>query len=234
MPNSTASQISHNGWRTQAMYSFSETAQLAGVSVRTVRRWLFGDAETQPLFVAGEADPMVSFLQLVEIMVSAKFRKAYNTRLQVVRSAYENARKLWRVEYPFAHLKLEPLGGHIVTYIESSGTMEGYNLEAIDEPGQLALPLPFLLAEQTVRQLVYESELAAKWYPVGRDIPIVVDPRISSGLPVVDGRGITVQIIHKRFKAGQRIGFIAQDFDLDEMVVEEIVRYGDKVVKVAA
>ena len=33
---------SKNGWRTQPMYSFSEAAHLAHVSVSTVRNWLLG------------------------------------------------------------------------------------------------------------------------------------------------------------------------------------------------
>jgi uncharacterized protein (DUF433 family) len=64
---------------------------------------------------------------------------------------------------------------------------------------------------------------------VGSDVPIVIDPRITSGRPTIHGRRVTVQIIRKRFLAGQDINFIAKDFDIDNDVVEDAVRYGELV-----
>ena len=55
------------------------------------------------------------------------------------------------------------------------------------------------------KEIEYELDLAAQWYPAGKSLPIVVDPRISSGVPTIKGRGVTIQVIHKRFKAGPRM-----------------------------
>ena len=60
-------------------------------------------------------------------------------------------------------------------------------------------------------------------------MPIVIDPRITSGLPTILGRGVTVQIIRKRFLAGQDMEFIAQDYEIDKNVVEDAVRYGELI-----
>jgi len=85
------------------------------------------------------------------------------------------------------------------------------------------------LVLETLEQLDFESELAARWYPVGKSIPIVVDPKITSGLPTIVGRGVTVEVIHQRFKAGQRLEYLAQDFVLEPVLVEEALRYAGKV-----
>lgn len=218
-----------NGWRTQPMYSFSEAAHLAHVSIGTVRNWLFGyttkQREAPPLFqVPPEQSDQCSFLQLIEIVVAAQFRKAERVSFQTVRRAYENAQKEWDLEYPFARLQLKALGGHIVRILRQSGLETSF--QAVDQLGLWTLPD---LVQETIDQLEYEYELAARWYPVGKSIPIVVDPRISSGVPVVLGSGVTIQVVHKRFKAGQRIGFIAKDFELEDSIVEEVVRYAEKV-----
>lgn len=210
------------------MYSFAEVAHLAQVSASTVRNWLLGYATTQgpvqPLFKGHpEEERSCSFLQLIEIVVAAKFRKAERQPFRTVRRAYDNARELWpHLEYPFASLELKSIGGHIVHIIR----VPGAPLQAIDEPEQYTIPD---LVQETLEQIEYEYELASRWYPVGKEVPIVVDPQISSGVPIVQGRGITVEAIHRRFKAKQKIGFIASDFRLDPETVEEVIRYAEQV-----
>ena len=210
------------------MYSFSEVSHLSGVSVGTVRNWLLGysttQGEVQPLFKEHpEEERACSFLQLIEIVVAAKFRKAERRPFKMVRQAYDNARKIWpHLEYPFASLELKAIGGHIVHIMRIPGAA----LQAVDQPEQFTLPD---LVQETIGQLEYEYELAARWYPVGKNVPIVVDPQISAGLPTIKGRGITVEAIYKRFKADQDIAFIERDFELQRGIVEKVIRYREKV-----
>ena len=216
-----------NGWRTQPMYSFKEVARLSGVSVSTVRNWLFGytvdQRQVSPLIKASPDTTSCSFLNLIEVMVAARFRKAEGTSYEVVKRAYENARKLYSLEHPFASdLRLMAIGGHIVHMIKEKGS-----LRAIDTPEQFTLPD---LIVETMEQLEFELELASKWYPVGKNIPIVVDPYISSGVPVIQGRGVTVQSVEKRFYVGKQTWeFIAKDLALEQSVVEEVIRFAPRV-----
>ena len=101
--------------------TFSEAAHLAHGSTTTVINWLRGYTvkdggtavrDVPPLFEP-TGGALVSCLQLIEIVVAARFRRVgRGVSFRTVRGAYENAR--WGVEYPFAHLKLEAMGGHIV------------------------------------------------------------------------------------------------------------------------
>jgi len=216
-----------NGWRTQPMYSFTEVAHLSQVSVGTVRNWLLGyttsQGDVQPLFKGHpEEERACSFLQLIEIVVAARFRKAERRSFKTVRQAYDNAQKIWGLNYPFASLELKAIGGHIVHIMRVPGAA----LQAVDQPEQFTIPD---LVQETLAQIEYEYELASKWHPVGMGVPIVVDPQISGGLPIVKGRGITVEAIHRRFKANQKIDFIARDFELDRGTVEEVIRYAEQV-----
>lgn len=100
------------------------------------------------------------------------------------------------------------------------------SLQAMDEPTQWTMPG---LVVGIIDQIHYELDLAAQWYPAGKSLPIVVDPRISSGVPTKVGRGVTIQVIHKRFRSGQRMDFIANDFELEPSVIEEAVRYAEQI-----
>jgi len=216
-----------NGWRTQPMYSFSEVAHLSHVSISTVRNWLPGYSteygEVAPLFKEHQEDEKAcSFLQLIEIVVAAKFRKAENKSFKMVRQAYDNARKLYSCDHPFARMELKGIGEHIVYILR----VPGVALQSMNQPEQYTIPD---LVQETLDQIEYEYELANRWWPVGKKIPIVVDPQVSAGLPVVKGRGITIEAIHKRFKANQKIRFIAQDFKLNVGLVEEVIRYAEQV-----
>lgn len=218
-----------NGGRTEPMYSFTEAAHLADVSTGTVRNWLFGysvrDKEVGPLFsTPPDQGPMVSFLQLIEIVVAGKFRKAEHVSFQGVRKAYENARTEYNLDFPFAHLKLEAIGGHIVHRLHAD--RPGTSLQALDEPQQWTLPGLIL---DMISQLDYDYDLAARWYPVGKEVPIIVDPKMSSGIPTVLGRGVTVGALRKRWKSGLRIEFIAEDFGLEPSLVEQVLQYAEQV-----
>ena len=214
-----------DGWRTDSMYTFGEAAHLAHVSASTVRNWVLGYRDIQPLFTSTNGqDPMVSFIQLIEIVVAARFRKADHVSYQRVRSAYENAKNLYQLSYPFAHLTLEAIGRHIVQWLNTDEP--DVSLQTLDDPQQWTLPG---LVAEAMAQLDYEEDLAARWYPVGKDVPIVVDPRMSAGTPTIKGRGVTIQVIRKRFKAGQNMEFIAKDFELEQSVIEEAVRYAEQV-----
>lgn len=222
------SNNSHNGWRTQPMYSFREVSRLSGISVSTVRNWLFGytveERKVSPLVNAAPDVTCCSFLNLVEIMVAARFRKAEGTSYEVVKRTYENAKILFSLDHPFANsnLRMKAIGGHIVHMIKEKGSQQ-----AIDRPEQYTIP--DLVIEMT-EQLEYELELASRWYPVGKKIPIIVDPYISSGVPVIEGRGITVENIEKRFYTGrQDFEFIASDLELPINVIQEVLRFAPKV-----
>ena len=216
-----------DNWRTQQMYEFGEAARLAKVSTTTVRNWFLGNAqrESPPLFSEGPAaSSMISFLQLIETVVAAQFRNSDRVPYRNVHAAYRYARESLSVEFPFAHLQLEPLGGHIIARLD--GEQVGDSLQTLDAPEQWSLPG---LVLEVIRQIEYEGQYAARWFPAGKDSPIVIDPRIGSGIPTVKGRGVSVNTVFRRWRAGHKINFIAQDLELETDVVETVLQYGDRI-----
>lgn len=217
----------HNGWRTDPLYTIAEAARLAKVSSVTVRRWLFGyqtaDRQVPPIFGEQEKGPLVSFLQLAEIVIAYSFRTRH-VKLETVRRAHQFAKREWSLEYPFATLDLEPLCGRIMRRFEGDESMA--SLMELDARGQWTLPG---IVRRTQDNFEYELELAARWYPVGKSVPIVIDPRFSAGMPTIPERRVTIQTIRKRFEVGYSIGFIASDLKLKRNIVEEAIRYADMV-----
>ncbi len=216
-------------WRTSPLYTVSEAARLAKVAPNTVRRWISGTESAEPVFGDTSYDvardlAVVSFIQLVEIVISSSFRKEGRVSLDVVRRAYVNARVHFGIEYPFASLKLEPLAGHIIVRLREAKDIQG--IPAIDSPGLTTIPG---LTIDALKDIEYETDLAARWWPAGRNKPIVIDPRFSAGLPTIPERRVTIRNIHNRWMAGQDIEFISKDLVLENHTVEEVLRYAGQI-----
>ena len=220
-------------WRTGPMYTFREAARLTRISTLTVRHWILGGSNDSgqarpPLMSAKKGQGnFVSFLQLIEIAVAARLRKAEGASFKAVRSAYLNAQEQFGYEYPFAHVKLEAIGRHVVHVMRGAESVDSY--QALDEPEQWTLPGILAVAE-VAAELDFEDELACRWWPVGKSSFIVIDPQISAGRPTIAGRGVTADAIFARLqKAREPIDFIMQDFQLNREQVEAALEYCERL-----
>ena len=60
-----------------------------------------------------------------------------------------------------------------------------------------------------------------------KNIPIVIDPRYGAGKPTIPKTRVTIETIHKRWKAGQNIRFLATDFWLKSDLIETSLRFAE-------
>jgi uncharacterized protein (DUF433 family) len=218
-----------NKWRTRPVYTISQTARLGGVHPITVRRWLYGSdsASTKMRPVFGEKGKLkenvaeVSFLQLAEIVVVSRFRQR-KVKLETLRQAHAYACDILNLEYPFAWLHLKTDGVHVFSDFEKSHP--DASLLTLDKKGQLTLPGSVIKA---LELFDYEEEFAARWYPIGRNVPIVIDPRFGAGRPTIPDRRLPIASIYNRWKSGENIEFIASDYSLKPKLVETTLQYAE-------
>jgi uncharacterized protein (DUF433 family) len=208
-------------------YTVRQAADFAHVSPKTIRDWLWAEGEGHSVRrVFGDkardddAPASVSFLELAEIVVVAKWRKL-KIKLDRIRDAHEFAREEWNAPYPFATLNLLTLGGHVLGRFQEA--IPGQKLVVLSSPQQYVLPD---IVRDELLQFDYNEtdHLADRWYPYGRDLPVVVDPRYAGGVPTVQGRGVSIDIILRRWKAKQGFQAIARDLRLKPPQVEAILQ----------
>lgn len=219
-------------FRTGKAYSVREAARLAKAPAATVRRWLLGydvpGHHMEPVFGGKERPPagealQVSFLELVEILVAARFRRDERISLSRIRAAHEFARKELLVPFPFASFEFVEKGGHLMHRFEDAEPGPGHM--AFDLHGQWALPEDVKDAFETLDfDENRKARLAVRWFPFGRSMPIVLDPRYAGGRPVLAGTRVPVETIHDRFLAGDSIILLADDYDIETSTVEEVIR----------
>ena len=83
-----------------------------------------------------------------------------------------------------------------------------------------------------IRQLATEIDfgspegLARRWFPMGRNRPIVLDPFVSFGAPTVVGRGVKTANVHDLFVAeNEKVAAVRAWWDLTEGEVEAAVEF---------
>jgi len=163
----------------------------------------------------------VSFLQLAELVVVSRFRQR-KVKLNTLRQAHAYACEVLTLEYPFAWLHLKTDGVHVFSDFER--THPDASLLTLDKKGQLTLPGNVI---QALELFDYEEEFAARWYPIGRNVPIVIDPRYSAGRPTIPHKRLPIASIYNRWKSGENISFISSDYSLTHKLVETALQYAE-------
>lgn len=213
--------------RSEPRYTLAQAARLAGTSPQNARRWMLGYEGTghrmRPVFgsdrPAGEP-LMVSFLELCELAVVARFR-SNDERLPLdrLRRAHAWARQSLGLEYPFASDAMRVEGGHVL--YEFTRREPGPGTMALDLAGQWLLPVS---VAEVLERFDFDRTYASRWFPAGRAVPLVIDPERGSGLPTIAGRNLRADFLAGRWRAGEDIASLAEDYDLDVATVEAALR----------
>ena len=213
MPKSPRQRIDR---RELPAYSIAEAAHYLSVPAATVRYWSTGQDEYLPLIQVPHHQPtLLSFLNLVELHVP----------MPKVRAAIEYLKKHTRRKsdqrHPLISRQLETDGLDI--FIQRYG-----QLVNISQDGQMAMREVMSAALKRIER--DKHGIPIKLYPFTRsridEAPamVVIDPLLSAGRPVIAGTGLATEIIAERYKAGESIDELAQDYERSEEEIEEAVR----------
>lgn len=211
-------------------YSISETAHYLRIPRSTVRAWVAGQAYRtngntrffKPIIdLPDRRRALLSFINLVEVHVLDAIRHQHEISLQKVRKAVRYVSERLDSRHPLADQRFETDG--VDLFIRLYG-----DLVNISQSGQLAMRR---ILEDYLRRIERdEVGVVARLYPFTRkrtpDEPrvVVIDPRISFGRPVLVGSGIPTAIIAERYKAGESIDQLADDYGRERLDIEEAIR----------
>ena len=211
-------------------YRIPEVSRYLGIPVSTIRWWLFGQAYqtavgrkvARPVIVAASSKPpLLSFINLVELHVLDGIRHHHNVALPAVRTAVDYVTRHFKGKHPLAEQQFVTDG--IDLLLDRFGQLINVSRE-----GQLAIREVLLAHLERIQR--DEHGLAIRLYPftrtrhVANPKLIMIDPRIAFGRPALAGTGIATASIAERYKAGESIQELAQDFSRPAGEIEEAVR----------
>lgn len=206
------------------LYSFAEADRIARVTPNTSRRWLKGyhfwhggvRREMPPVTPTTKTREAVTFVDLMEVATIGQLRKK-GFSFKRIRQINAYCRLYLKEPRPLVTQEFKVAGQDIFLDVDFD-----ILVEVGREAGMLAwreVLQPFL------EDVEYENDLVRRWWPLGREHMVVVDPDYGFGLPVVEGTGVRTEIIAERHRAGDSTEEIAYDFDVTPEQINDALRW---------
>lgn len=230
MPSARQSIYGQEDPREIAAYTVAEAAHYLLIPPATLRSWVAGRYYPvrrgrkffNPVIdVPRRGELHLSFVNLVEAHVLDAIRRQHEVPLHKVRTAIQYLRRHFKSEHPLADQRIETDGRDL--FVQKLGALIN-----ISKDGQLAMRE---LLDNHLRRIEWDaSGFAARLYPFTRKREnhepkvVMIDPRISFGRPVLVGTGIPTAIIAERYKAGESIEQLADDYKRKPLEIQEAIR----------
>lgn len=211
------------------IYSVPDAARLTGVSTHRIRRWLQGysyqrDGKVRrqppvwrPELGTVEGDLCLSFQDLMEVRVVNELRNR-GIAWKWIRKVGEVAARDFGTSHPFCTHRFATQGKTIVMHV----LQDACDLRLLDlARGQLLLHI----IEPYLCDLEFDRETALRWWPLGKDHEIVIDPARGFGKPILSSHGIPTRVLARSYDAEGSYATVAEWFEVDESSVQEAVRF---------
>src|ERR1700722_9546257 len=212
-------------------YVVADAARYLRLPAATLRSWVLGrqyptaegGGQFHPLLRPASNRPtLLSFSNLIEAHVLRSLREQHAVSVKALRSALAYAEKQLGIDRLLLREELRTDAGRI--FLDRYG-----ELIEVSASGQIAMRK--LFAEHLKRIEWDSSRFPVRLFPFvsfttpAGERPIVIDPRIAFGRPVVVRAGVSTSAIAERIDAGETVEAIAADYDLGPSAIEEAALY---------
>jgi uncharacterized protein (DUF433 family) len=215
-----------------------EASRLIGISQARLRRWLRGYTYAtgegrvvpQPVWrrqlPAIEGTLGLGFLDLMEARFIDAFRKA-DIPWRVVRLCAERARELCRTDHPFSTQRFRTDGRTI--FAETIGQTGGSQL--------LDLVISRFAFARVIAPSLYagiefsDRDVPVRWWPLGRQTSVVIDPARSFGQPIVSDGGVPTAVLADAVATEGSIAKVARLYEVPPQEVHAALRFEQRLAE---
>lgn len=219
--------------RERPAYSIGEAARYLRMNDMTLTTWALGrryettdgTKQWQPLFkIADRRGRRMSFTNLIEGNVLSALRRQHGITVPKIRAALDYVREQLNVARPLAHEQFQTNG--VDLFIERFG-----ELVNASKQGQVAMREMMQAALRRIERDA-PSGVPIRLYAAAPDERnrsrfVAFDPMIAFGRPALIGSGVPIAAIAERFRAGDSIDALAEDYAVERQAIEEAVRQSE-------
>jgi len=180
-----------------------------------------------PAIIGREADsaetPILKFADLMEIRFLDAFRQN-GVSTKALRIAAQRAKELLGRHHPFSS-QIFKSDGRIILAEITKETGDKVFLDIVNDQ---------YVFEKVIASYLYsgldfnELKEPARWWPMGKDRAVVIDPRRSFGAPIVAKAGIPTKILNSAVNAEKSIEFVAKWYGVEVTEVMDAVQFETK------
>lgn len=207
----------------KGIYSIAYASKLTNIYERIhpvkINRWVKGYKGKNPI-LSVDYDPIngfysLSFLDLIELFFIDAFRK-HGVSLRTIKGAYVKAQELLQSNHPFSTFKFKTDGARILAELGEAELMDLLT----NQLAIIKIVNPFLKDV-----LEFDNDIVQRWWPLGKDRLVVLDPNRNFGRPIVDREGVPVESLANAYKAEKSIKSVASWFEVSNESVKDAVDY---------
>lgn len=220
------------------IYTIPEAARLTGVSGELIRRLLWGYQHRsksgmtrhEPLWTSQiptiEDTRALGFRDLIEIKFVAHFRQS-GISLQSIRKTIDRATALLEQSYPLSSVRFKSLGKRIFAEV-----LEEHEKKLVFDlyTGQLLLSFMWDTLYDALDYSEYDQ--LTRWFPLGKDRRIVVDPGRSFGKPI-SLEGVPTTVLASALQAEKSAENVAYWYKVDPDSVRDADEYERALLRAA-
>lgn len=220
----------------KGVYSLAEAQRLTGVPRATIRRWAQGYA-----YRAGEDErfstpvigtevppvdgtPVLDFSDLLEVRFLEAFRR-YGVSLRVIRLASRRAQEFLGRTHPFSTRIFKTDGRTILAEI-ARGTGDPLLLDLVKDQFEFKRIVDPYLYQGIEYDDLHEP---MRWWPLGDDRHVVVDPERSFGRPIVVPGGVPTNLIAWGVEVEGSEEVVAKWYDVPVEAVRDAVEFENRL-----
>ena len=219
----------------KGIYSVPEAARIVHTDARSIRRWTMGytlpasQRFSAPILSTTlapvEEEEVLTFHQLIEVLFINLFRK-HRVSMPVIRAAAAYAATLFHTNHPFAVEGFKTDGKSIFHQSHfSSEEIEGITQAQLVQDilrGQFVFGE---FVEPYFLKIDYERFEAARYWPLGKDKRIVIDPARSFGQPIDSATGVPTKAIYSMYLGGDAPEHISRWFGVERQAIINAIAF---------
>jgi|ERR1700722_7594263 len=215
--------------REQPLYTVREAAQYLGIQSMTLATWVNGRSYPtkgghkwwdRVIIPADSELGLLSFFNLAEAHILAATRYIHKVPFPAVRGAIENI----IAEFPKA--SEHPLLSH--DFFTDGKNLFIKSIEDTIDVSREQLSFKQIMDIYLERVVRDDEDNPFKVFPIvpGVDDKVIsIISGVSSSRPVIDGTGVQVDIIWRRYQAGDDVETLADDFDIPAEKIKRAIDY---------
>ncbi len=193
-------------------------------SDRDQERTRFSPSVVQPALPVLGGERVLTFADMMELRFVSWFRQ-HGVSLRVIRAAAGIAAELFEADHPFASAKFATDGLRIFALLAQR------RADLSISPALLAQELPSCqyvftqMVEPYFRDIDFGDQWANRWWPLGREKRVVLDPTRSFGEPIDSATGVPTRSLYRTYIAEGDVDRVAWWYDVPALAVERAIQY---------
>lgn len=219
----------------KGLYTIPEAARILQMRAETVRCWVKGYSfgreghrrYSPPLIQlptsSGVSELFLTFQNLIELLFIRLFHRE-GVSLYTIRAAASEAQRDFESNHPFAVKQFDTDGKDIFATLEFKD-VEGIPKSKVLKDLKLSQMVIDEIARPYFKNLEYSSLGVIRYYPLGSDKSIVLDPKRSFGKPIDEASGVSTYVLYQMARTGEAPRDIAKWYGVSEEAVSNAIEY---------